>query len=210
MYDKMTSSKRLPAEARRASIIQHSKTLFAKYGLAGVSVNELARACYVNPAVLYQHFPSKEDLYRAVLEEFACTREDYVDAILTGPDDFGNVLYRMTLIYARSRTSDSDILRIELRSIIEEDEISDTIFANQWKGFTDYIETSLQEMIDAGRIPPMDLKFCSMTYIGMVREMLICHVLGTGEGCAKRTLEYLVKQITNSYLRLLGLPELDW
>ena len=206
----MTKTKRLPAEIRRASIIEHSKNLFAKHGLTGVSVNELAKACHVNPAVLYQHFPSKEELYRAVLDEFACAREDYVDAILTGPDDFGNVLYRMTLIYARSRSSDIDMLRIELRSIIEEDEISETIFASQWKGFTDYIETSLQEMMEANRIPSLDVKFHAMLYVGMVREMLICHVLGTGNGCAARSLEYLVKQLSNAYLRQLGLPQLDW
>lgn len=203
-------AKRLRSEARRTSIIQHSKSLFARHGLAGVSVSKLAEACNINAAVLYQHFPSKEDLYRAVLEEFACAREDYVNAILTGPDDFGNVLYRMTMVYAKSRCEDSDILRIELRSIIEGDKISDTIFASQWKGFTDYIKTSLQEMIDAGHITPLDVDVASMTYVGMVREMLICHALGVGNGCINRSIEYLVKHVINSYLRSLGMPSLDW
>ncbi|HEY9164428.1 MAG TPA: TetR/AcrR family transcriptional regulator, partial [Magnetovibrio sp.] len=158
-------SKRLSAEARRTSIIQHSKPLLAKHGLSGVSVNDLAKACHVNAAVLYQHFPSKEILYRTVLEEFACTRDDYVDAVLTGPDDFGNVLYRMTLVYAKSRSADVDILRIELRSIIEGDAIRDEIFTNQWKGFTDYIEATLEEMIETKQIPAIDLTVASMTYV---------------------------------------------
>lgn len=203
-------SKRLPAEARRSSIIQHSKPLLAKYGLSGVSVNDLAKACRVNAAVLYQHFPSKEVLYRTVLDEFACTRDDYVDAVLTGPDDFGNVLYRMTLVYAKSRSADVDILRMELRSIIEGDAIRDAIFTNQWKGFTDYIEATLQEMIDEDQIPVIDLSVASMTYVGMVREMLICHTLHVGDTCAEKSLDYLVKQIINTYLRSVGLTALDW
>lgn len=202
--------KRMPAEARRTSIVQHSKPLFAKHGLAGVSVSELAKACNVNAAVLYQHFPSKEDLYRTVLEAFACVREDYVDAVLAGPSDFGNVLYRMTMVYAKNRSDDVDILRIELRSIVEGDAIRDAIFANQWKGFTDYIETSLEEMIEADQLAPLDLNIASMTYVGMVREMLICHTLGVGNDCSNRSLEYLVKQVTNAFLRSVGLPPLDW
>lgn len=203
-------SKRLPAEERRTSIIQHSKPLLAKHGLSGVSVNDLAKACRVNAAVLYQHFPSKEVLYRTVLEEFACARDDYVDAVLTGPDDFGNVLYRMTLVYAKSRSGDVDILRMELRSIIEGDAIRDAIFTNQWKGFTDYIEASLQEMIDAKQIPPLDLGIASMIYVGMVREMLIGYTLHVGETCAGKNLDYLVKQVINAYLRSVGVAALDW
>jgi len=203
-------AQRLPAEARRISIIQNSKPLLAKHGLAGVSVSELAKACHVNAAVLYQHFPSKEDLYRTVLEEYACAREDYVDAVLAGPGDFGNVLYRMTMVYAKSRSKDADILRIELRSIIEGDAIRDAIFSNQWKSFTDYIELSLQEMIDSAQIPALDLGVASMTYVGMVREMLICHTLDVGNDCATRSLDYLVKQVINAYLRSLGLSALDW
>lgn len=206
----MPMKQRMSAASRRDSILTRSKSLFAKRGLDGVSVSELAKACGVNAALLYQHFPSKEQLYRAVLDEFACQREDYVDAVLSGPDDFGNVLYRMTMVYAKGRLSDTDILRMELRSIIEEDEFSDPFFESQWKGFTDYIEEMLSEKVAAGEVAPVDVKVASMLYVGMVREMLMRYALGVGTPFPERTLEYLVKQIIEAFLRAFGLPPLGW
>lgn len=200
---------RMSAASRRSSILTSSKALFAKRGLHGVSVSELAKACGVNAALLYQHFPSKEHLYRAVLDEFACTREDYVDAVLSGPDDFGNVLYRMTMVYTKGRLAEPDILRMELRSILEEDEFGELFFQSQWKGFTDYIEESLRERAAAGEDTP-DAKVASMLYVGMVREMLLRCSLGAGDGVRTRSVEYLVKQVIDAFLRSLGLPPLQW
>jgi len=201
--------KRMSAENRRSSILISSKALFAKRGLHGVSVSELARACDVNVAVLYQHFPSKEQLYRAVLDEFACKREDYVNAVLSGPDDFGNVLYRMTIVYANGRLADPDILRMELRSILEEDGFSEVFFESQWKGFTDYIEETLREWKDSSGLS-IDVKVASMLYVGMVREMLIRCTLNIDHDFSDRSAEYLIKQIIKAFLRSLGFPPLEW
>ncbi|HEX7970806.1 MAG TPA: helix-turn-helix domain-containing protein [Thiobacillus sp.] len=106
----------------------------------GVSVNEIAEVCEVSPAVLYQHFRSKEALYEQVINDLACERKDYVDAVLSGPSDFANVLYRMTVVFVKGRIRDADSVRIELRSLIDGDEIQKKFFLNHWKGLTDYIE----------------------------------------------------------------------
>lgn len=200
---------RMSAECRRSSILARSKALFAKRGLHGVSVSELAKACGVNAALLYQHFPSKEHLYRAVLDESVCMREDYVDAVLSGPDDFGNVLYRMTIVYAKGRLADPDMLRMELRSILEEDEFSEAFFQSQWKGLTDYIEETLRELAAAGK-ETVDREVASMLYVGMIREMLLRCILGTGGEFRARSVEYLVKQVIDAFLRSLGLSPLQW
>lgn len=197
---------RLKADARRASILRRSKRLFARKGLDGVSVDEIARACGVSPAILYQHFSSKKTLYKAVLEEFATSRDVYVDAILAGPAEFGDVLYRTMLVFVQSRLKDADSVRIELRSLIEGDKASETFFRNQWQGFTDYIEVALKELVEEKAIAPVDARIAALCYVGMVRELIIARAFGLGEGRAERPLEAVVGDMHALFLRSLGLP----
>ena len=52
----------------RELILDAAERLFAKHGLDGVAVRDLARETGLTPSSLYNHFPSKEALYDAVLE----------------------------------------------------------------------------------------------------------------------------------------------
>ncbi len=204
---KTIRQKRMKAEDRKTSIILASKSLFAKKGLHGVSVDEIARACGVSPAVLYQHFLSKEKLYEAVLDAAACNREDYLDAVLDGPAGFGDVLYRMTLVFVKSRIADADTLRIELRSIIDGGGISDQFFLNQWRSFIDYIEISLKELMKEGQIPKIDIPVATLAYVGLFREVMLSQTMRVGEKHF-HNLESLVREMVNLYLRMVGLKTL--
>lgn len=196
--------KRMKAEDRKTSIILASKGMFAKNGLHGVSVDEIAKACGVSPAVLYQHFPSKEKLYEAVLDAVACNREDYVDAVLGGSDAFGDVLYRMTLVFVKTRIADVDTLRIEVRSIIDGDRLSEQFFQNQWSSFIDYIELSLDDMMKEGRIPQFNIQLAALAYVGIFREVMLSQTMRVGEK-RYQDVESLVKEMVNFYLKMLGI-----
>jgi AcrR family transcriptional regulator len=56
------------ADLTREKILQAAEGVFARRGLSGTRVREIAEAAGVNVATLYIYFPSKEDLYEAVLE----------------------------------------------------------------------------------------------------------------------------------------------
>ncbi len=60
--------KRMSAATRRASIEDAATALFAERGYQGASIDEIARRSGVTPPVLYDHFASKQDLYRRLLE----------------------------------------------------------------------------------------------------------------------------------------------
>ena len=59
---------RLTADARREQILEVSIDVFGRAGYYGASMNDIADAAGVTKPVLYQHFDSKSDLYRALLE----------------------------------------------------------------------------------------------------------------------------------------------
>jgi AcrR family transcriptional regulator len=59
----------VPAMApTREAILDAAERLFAARGIDGVAVRDLARELELTPSSLYNHFPSKQALYEAVLE----------------------------------------------------------------------------------------------------------------------------------------------
>lgn len=63
-----TPRRRMSAAARREVIERAATELFAERGYGGASIDEIARRSGVSPPVLYDHFDSKQDLYRQILE----------------------------------------------------------------------------------------------------------------------------------------------
>ena len=58
----------MSAAARREVIERAATEVFAKHGYQGASMNEIARRSGVTPPVVYDHFASKLDLHRRLLE----------------------------------------------------------------------------------------------------------------------------------------------
>jgi AcrR family transcriptional regulator len=56
------------ADLTREKILEAAEVVFARRGLSGTRVREIAEAAGVNVATLYIYFPSKKDMYEAVLE----------------------------------------------------------------------------------------------------------------------------------------------
>jgi AcrR family transcriptional regulator len=68
--------KRMTAGARREVIEQAALEVFADRGYHGASVDEIARRSGVTPPVVYDHFASKLDLHKRLLER---TRDELLE-----------------------------------------------------------------------------------------------------------------------------------
>ena len=66
---------RLPAAERRRQLLEVALQVFADKGFYGTSMNEVAEAAGVTKPVLYQHFTSKEALYRELVDELGTRLE---------------------------------------------------------------------------------------------------------------------------------------
>ena len=58
---------RLPAEARRAQIIEAAAAVFLRAGFDGTSMEDVAQTARISRVLLYRNFDTKRHLYRAVL-----------------------------------------------------------------------------------------------------------------------------------------------
>lgn len=74
----MVSTARLPGPQRREQLLDVARHVFAERGFHETSMNEVAAEAGVTKPVLYQHFASKRDLFRAVLEDVGLRLEDSI------------------------------------------------------------------------------------------------------------------------------------
>jgi AcrR family transcriptional regulator len=73
---------RMPRVARRAQILEAATDAFARAGYAGTSLDDIAREAGVSRVIVYRHFESKADLYRAVLDR----AHERLAAAVPGPE----------------------------------------------------------------------------------------------------------------------------
>lgn len=61
--------RRLSSDDRRRQLIRSAVDLFSRHGFSGTRTKDIAAACGVSEAILFRHFATKEDLYRAILDD---------------------------------------------------------------------------------------------------------------------------------------------
>src|SRR6202045_3970852 len=69
MSDARPRSRRLPRPERRRQLLDAALEVFVAQGYHAASMDEIAERAGVSKPVLYQHFPSKLDLYLALLDQ---------------------------------------------------------------------------------------------------------------------------------------------
>jgi AcrR family transcriptional regulator len=82
-------------------VLRAAARAFARAGWAATSMEDVAAEAGVTKLIVYRHFDSKEDLYRAVLQRVAeRLREEFAAGVLEGPEVKG-VAVRSLLTVAR-------------------------------------------------------------------------------------------------------------
>jgi AcrR family transcriptional regulator len=66
--EKRRHSRRLPASARRAQLIDVGRAVFAERGYEATSVEEIAERAEVSKPIIYEHFGGKEGLYAVIVD----------------------------------------------------------------------------------------------------------------------------------------------
>lgn len=115
----MAQVRRLPRAERREQLLAAATRAFARSGFVATGLDRIAAEAGITPVLLYRHFDSKADLYRAVLDR-ACTRL----RTAVGADDFDDdALPRLVAAAAE----DPDGFRLVFRHAAREPEFSDVV-----------------------------------------------------------------------------------
>ncbi len=118
---------RMPADERRAQLIDVALDVFSRQGFRGATTKEIAAQAGVTEAMIFRHFPSKEALYTAVLDSRLGSVErqrwhEELDALMERGDDealFRAILHRVYERYVH----DSRFQRVVLFAALEGHEL---------------------------------------------------------------------------------------
>lgn len=75
----------------KTDILEKIETLFWEHAFAEVSMDEIAKTLEMKKASLYYHFPSKEEMFREVLEFSFGKYRAYLETLL-GTGDIDTIL----------------------------------------------------------------------------------------------------------------------
>jgi AcrR family transcriptional regulator len=116
----MTS--RLSATARREQLLDVALDVFARTGYHDTSMNDVAEAAGVTKPVLYQHFESKRELYRALLDEVGTRLLAAIGSATAGTTDGREQTELGIQAYFRWVAEDHDAFRLIYGSGARRDE----------------------------------------------------------------------------------------
>ena len=115
--------RRMSGDERRQHLIDAALHLFATNGFRGTTTKAIAQAAGVSEGIIFRYFPTKEDLYTAILNHKA--RQQGIDRTLdmlrrtmAAQDDEALVL-QLALKILENYRRDADFERLMLRAALE-------------------------------------------------------------------------------------------
>jgi AcrR family transcriptional regulator len=127
--------KRVPAAERRDALIEAAMSEFARGGLHGTKVSQVARAVGVAQPYVFTLFPTKVELFLAAVKRgferieaiFDAAAERYREEGPAEPDE--DILMAVGKAYVDSLGAERDLLLLQLQAYAacEDDEIRDTV-----------------------------------------------------------------------------------
>ena len=168
-------SPRTPGHERQASLISAAASLFAANGFTGTTTKEIAKAAGISEALLFKHFPTKHALYTAILAEKAqySGLREAVEEAANNHDD--TRLFTLLASYRIRKGADPTLLRLLLFSALEEHELSDMFFRQQYRVFHDLLAGYIRRRIEDGAFRPVDPVLAARAFFGVILHHRLLH-----------------------------------
>ena len=191
-----TPQVRVPARDRRLQIMRAAKELFARQGFEGTTTREIAQRARVNEAIIFRHFPSKEDLYWAIIDgesERAGWLPALEQLLQSGASDreiFAGIAEDILV----RRIKEENLSRLLLFSALENQRRSQRFFQTHVVAYYERIAAYIRRRIEEGEFRAADPLLAARGFVGMVvYHSLIQEIYG-----AKRYQDFDVKEVSET------------
>ncbi len=169
---------RLAASDRRRQILAVAVKLFARRGFRGTTTRQIAERAGVNEAILFRHFPRKEDLYWAVLDgkcrSFGGRRQLEAELRVASGQTNGSLRRDKQLFAAiaegmlRRNTEDTTLSRLLLFSALNDHRLSHRFFRTHVASYYEVLALYIRRRIRAGAFRRVDPLLAARGFLGMV------------------------------------------
>lgn len=175
------AKKRVPGEIRKARIAHSAAILFAEKGFSGTKTREIAEKAGVSEALIFKHFPSKEDLYAAILAEESPVPQLLAKVRGFAEDQKDEDVFRTIAKTIVEGAPDSHLMRLILFSALENHELSDMFFQNHIKVFYDFLASYIEQRSQEKAFKSLPPMVAARAFMGMLIYHRLLSVLFRAE-----------------------------
>jgi AcrR family transcriptional regulator len=162
--------RRLRAPDRRKQILKVAAQLFARQGFRGTTTRQIAERAHVNEAILFRHFPRKEDLYWTILDGKCRERggHDWLEAELRRSGDDREIFTRIAEEILRRSAEDSTLGRLLLFSALENHRLSHRFFRTHVADYYEILARHIRQRIQERTFRRVDPMLAARGFLGML------------------------------------------
>lgn len=166
---------RVPGTVRREQILAVATELFARQGFHGTTTRAIAERVGVKEIILFRLFPTKQDLYWAVIEAKCAAGPGgagLTQLLESGGDDHAIFSALATGLIERN-SQDPALIRLLLFSALEADELSERFAKTYMAQFYDLLAGQIRRRIRAGVFRSVDPLLAARAFLGMVFQYVL-------------------------------------
>ena len=194
-------------DPRCAAIVRHARRSFINAGYAATRIEPIARAASVSTATLYGYFPSKDDLFSAVIVDAAGDFARQMERVQMAPGPARQRLGQFALAYAEFMGD--PFVRSVLRLVMaERPRFRDTAMQvfNQGRGaFGATLIGAIRDLIATGELQADKPSWAAGQLMGMIEHPVFFMPLVTGDEVqARRTLEQIADDAVETFMARYG------
>ena len=162
-------SNRMAGGDRREQILHGAMELFAEKGFRGATTREIARHLRISEALMFKYFPSKEALYRAIIQKRTDGSEEmfFPKEAIQAKDDRQVFRAIASNLIARN-TEDPTFMRLILYSALEGHELSRLFFETHVMEKTRLLSEYIRQRIKEKAFKPVPPLLAARAFMGMI------------------------------------------
>jgi AcrR family transcriptional regulator len=158
----------------KARIERAALQLFARHGMDGVSIKQIASACAISDGAMYRHFKSKDDLARIMFETIHRRLLELVQANIKPEGGLENTVHALVSAYCGLADADSAQFTYHLTH-------RNYFIAQSGDGGSDpsdLMTACVADAMERGEIPSDDAELRSAMALGVVMQAAEYRIFG--------------------------------
>jgi len=163
--------------ATQDRILAAARELFALHGFKGTTTAAIARKARVNEALIFRHFPAKEDLYSAILR--AKLDDESLSRILQAAECQKVTAAEALKLVARrfGEYADPEFLRLYYHSALEGHALANGFYDQFVRRLIDLVEELISRGIKEGTFRKVKPRVAAQAFTGMLRSYCLTREL---------------------------------
>jgi TetR/AcrR family fatty acid metabolism transcriptional regulator len=160
-------------ELTRERILEAAERLFAEKGFHETAMDEIVRASKVSKGGVYFHFPSKEELFFALLDKLADALQREVQREIARRRGAVAKIQGALEVVLRTLTSQRHLAQIILRQGHGLGPSFERKRLEIYSRFARLIKENLDEALAEGSIPPINTDITAYAWLGAINELVL-------------------------------------